>query len=288
MRCWRRRGGQRVKGCFVLLLWSLKHFTFSHKGHDCTRRAFEASAVCDLCVSTQNTELLWRNSVWVCVMYAACQRSSSYSAGVSPPSGGLCVFSAHLPYFVHLFYFYVSISPQSVQMFYVSLRVCAHELVHERVWVFIGSQWVEQSSWPHFLPLLTGRHSGPRLQRTRHCLEELPVTAAYNHLICHCFDGSVCVCGFFGICQTLIPSFWTTRSGLDCKGETETWEGPPSRCCCHEECRTLLLVREHSRTAFENMLGFMQILCKTCQYINFISFICFPKFLYSWQMLLVA
>lgn len=163
-------------------------------------------------------------------------------------------------------------------MFYVSLRVRAYKLVHERVWVFIGSQWVEQSSWPHFLPLLTERHSGPRLQRTRHCLEELPVTAAYNHLICHCFDGSVCVCGFFGIHQTLILSFWTTRSGHDCKGETETWGGPPSHCCCHEECKDFVVSQRAFVDTIWKYVGFMQIPCKTSQYISFIPLICFPKY----------
>lgn len=77
-------GGQRAKGCFVLLLWSLKHFTFSHKGHDFTRRAFEASVVCGLCVSMQNTELLWRNSVWVCVWCVQCVSVLLLTRVVSP------------------------------------------------------------------------------------------------------------------------------------------------------------------------------------------------------------
>lgn len=92
--------------CFVVVITEALHlFTQRSRLH---QAGVEASAVCGLCVSVQNTELLWRNSVRVCVMCAVCQRSSSYSGGV-PPSDGLCVFSAHLPYFVHLFMYLLAL-----------------------------------------------------------------------------------------------------------------------------------------------------------------------------------
>lgn len=203
MRRWRRRAEQRAKGCFVLLFWSLTHFTFSHKGHDSTRRTCESLVCVCVCVSMQNTELLWRNGVSVCDMY-----SSVWLLGcvASLPDG---VFSA-----LFCASLYVSKSSLSVQMFN-PCRVCVYKCVYERVWVIIGSQWVEQSSWPHFLLLLTERPEAPE---TRHCLQELPVTAAYyNHLICHCFDCffSFSPFTFVGISQTVIQSYWTTRSGHD-------------------------------------------------------------------------
>lgn len=117
--------------------------------------------------------------------------------------------------------------------------------VYECVWVFIGSQWVEQSSWPHFLAVVDRETFRPGALETRHCLEELPVTAAYNHSIYHCFNSFFFVCIFLSIRQSLIQSFWTMRSGPDCKGEPQTWKAAPINSCCHERCR--ISVTEHTQ-----------------------------------------
>lgn len=218
---------QRVKGCFVLLLWSAKHFTFSQKGHDSTRRECESSqCVCYYAKHRAVSE----NGVWVCACSAQCVKfPPAFSGVVSPGLDSKCVFNAYLPYFVRFFCYLLALGVSRCFM-----RACVCVCVcTECIWVFIGSQWVEQSSWPHFLLLLTERHSGLRLQRTRHCLEELPVTAAYNHLICHCFD---CIfLALFWHSSTLIQFFWTTRSGPDIKEEPQTWEGRPDNSCCHEK-----------------------------------------------------
>lgn len=42
-----------------------------------------------------------------------------------------------------------------------------------------------------------------------------------THLICHCFDSRV----FFVVCQAVIQSFWTTRSGPESKREPQPGGG---------------------------------------------------------------
>lgn len=71
----------------------------------------------------------------------------------------------------------------------------AHKLwyVSMCVWAFFffSLYWLPVG-WTEILtpfPAVVDRETfGPEALETRHCLEELPVTAAYNHSICHCFS----------------------------------------------------------------------------------------------------
>lgn len=143
------------------------------------------------CHYGKKTELFWINGS-VCEICTVCRFFSDYS-GVVSPCLMTCVclvrtVSALLCALLCAFMCLLAVGVSRCFMWAcVCVYVCVHKCVYDSVWVFIGSQWVKQSSWPHFLLLLTETFS-PKAPETRHCLEELSVTTAYNHLICHCFD----------------------------------------------------------------------------------------------------
>lgn len=76
-------GGQRAKGCFVLLLWSLKHFTFSHKGHDFTKGRLKRRPFV-VCVFQCKTQSCCGEIVCECVWCVQCVSVLLLARVVSP------------------------------------------------------------------------------------------------------------------------------------------------------------------------------------------------------------
>lgn len=137
---WRPGATPRAKGC--LLLWSWRTSPFHAKVS--TSVASEWIKGC-VFVTMLNTEMFWRNrGVRVRVLFFFAYYSGVVTAFVMARMRFiLCLFTCLL----------VLAASQCFMWACVCLLV------------FIGSQWVEQSSWPHFLLLLTDRHLVPRLQR---------------------------------------------------------------------------------------------------------------------------
>lgn len=145
---WRPGATPRAKGCLLFVAVIVTHFTFSRKGLDFSgKRVNKRVCVCYYAKHKDVLEKSWCACVWSTVN--AVLFFFAYYSGVVT-----AFVMAGMRFILCLFTCLLVLAASQCFMW---ACVC--------LLVFIGSQWVEQSSWPHFLLLLTDRHLVPRLQR---------------------------------------------------------------------------------------------------------------------------
>lgn len=192
-------------------------------------------------------------------MCAVCQRSSSYSGGV-PPSDGLCVFSAHLPYFVHLLMYLLALRVSRCFMWAcVCVRTNLCMSVFESLLVPSGSSRVpDPISCRCWQRDIQARGSREPDTAWRSFLSLLRTTTWFVIVLM-----ALCACVAF----LAFIKLWFCLSGprgqdMTVRERLRHGEGRPVIAVVMRSARTLLLVRENSWTPFENMLVLYRFLVR--------------------------